>query len=307
MSLGLGTASHPNLHRFLSVHRAEQAMQLANVQQEQQALIGVLSERAPQEQLERLVEQAMGMKEGKVKAVAFYTTLEQTAREAKIDLASQYPRLAAYITYVQESDRIDATTLADELAAFVAELRRRLATTAESRQLMAILDEADLLEKLLGLRLSPEEYRRLQAVDVANLANRWEQFLNAQLARQGQPRKFFPALRELEGQLSTLRAFYEVAQQRDEQLVKNAVAKLRETGEPIAVLITGGFHSPTITRLLTDQGLGTVVLTPKVSSPTNERLYHAVVKYKSGRGSFDEVMAIANEQAPSPAEAAGTQ
>ena len=48
--------------------------------------------------------------------------------------------------------------------------------------------------------------------------------------------------------------------------------------------------------MLKEQGIATVVLIPKVSHATDDRLYQAVVKYKSGHGgSFDEIMTIANE------------
>ena len=88
-----------------------------------------------------------------------------------------------------------------------------------------------------------------------------------------------------------LRRFYDAVRRRDEVLVQNAVAKLSETQEPIAVLITGGFHSPHITQSLKDQGIGVIVIAPKVSQSTDERLYRAVLRFKSGRGSFDEVEA----------------
>ena len=97
--------------------------------------------------------------------------------------------------------------------------------------------------------------------------------------------------------VSTLRQFYEVAQRRDEVLVTHALAKLAETREPLAVLITGGFHSEKITQLLKDRGVGVLVVAPKVRAvATDERLYRAVLKYKSGHGSLDEVVAIAGQQ-----------
>ena len=58
---------------------------------------------------------------------------------------------------------------------------------------------------------------------------------------------------------------------------------------PLAVRITGGFHSPKITEALEEQGLGVIVVTPKIGQPT-EGLYQAVLKYKSGHGDFEEVM-----------------
>jgi len=283
----------PNLVRFLEARRLEQSMQLPLVKQEQQALIGRLSQVAPEERLNGLVAKAEGMKAGTVKAAEFYDTLQQLASVSKVDL-SAYPNLSAYIRYVAQSAQIRPTILSDELTALAAELRKSFLATPESRQLTSLLEEVDLVEKLLDFRLSPAEYRRLDSVDLVTIASRWERFVNAQLARQGRPPLSFQALTELAAKLPTVQRFYLVAQQRDEQLVKNALAKLRETKEPVAVLITGGFHSPEITRMLTEQGVGTVVLAPKVTTPTDERLYHAVVKYKSGHGTFDDVLSVAN-------------
>ena len=56
------------------------------------------------------------------------------------------------------------------------------------------------------------------------------------------------------------------------------MAKLEETGEPIATLITGGFHSPAITGLLKERGVGVVVVAPKVTQATDARLYRADLK-----------------------------
>ena len=149
------------------------------------------------------------------------------------------------------------------------------------------------MEKLLALRLSPSEYEQFHALSFAGTFPAWAEFLNSQCVRQGLPLNPFSRLDELEAALPTLQQFYAVASTRDEALVARALAKLEETHEPLAVLITGGFHSPQITKRLTEQGLGVVVVAPKVTQPTNERLYQAVLKYKSGHGSFKEVEAAA--------------
>jgi hypothetical protein len=284
--------SYPHLTRFLEVRRLEQAADFSQAQREQQALIGRLSEVAPEEKLEDLVHKGSAFKEGKASALEFYTTLTQLAASSNIALAT-YPNLSSYVHYLTESGQINATLLSKELDAIAAELRTQLSSSsADSQQLSSLLEELDLVEKLLEFRLSPDEHRRLGAVDFSSLASRWAQFVNVQLARQGQPPRSFQALRELAEKAPQLERFYDLAQQRDERLVQNALAKLQESNEPIAVLITGGFHAPELIKRLTDQGVGTVVVAPKVTTPTDERLYRAVVKYKSGQGSFDDVMAL---------------
>jgi 2-methylisocitrate lyase-like PEP mutase family enzyme len=91
--------------------------------------------------------------------------------------------------------------------------------------------------------------------------------------------------------LPELLGFYELAATRDDALVANALAKLRATGEPLAALITGGFHGPRITAQLAAAGYPVVSVAPKITTPTNEQLYQAVLNYKHGHGTLAEVEA----------------
>jgi hypothetical protein len=236
------------------------------------------------------------MKEGTVPVAEFYASLEHLAQTASIDLAS-YPKLAQYIRYVRQSADVSPTILADELDQFAQGLRSRLSTTPESRQLSAILETLALLDKMVTFDLSPEEHRQLSDVDVRRQWPAWESFLNEQWDRAGQPRESLDELKGIIEQLPAFQRFYKIAHERDEALVANAVKKLHETGEQLAVLITGGFHAPRITTMLKERGIATLVLIPKVSQATDDRLYRAVIKYKSGNGgSFEEVMALADQQ-----------
>ena len=286
--------AYPNLYRFLEVRRLEGDIDLSRVPAEQQALIAQLSRSVDEEKLERLVAQAIEMKSGQVTRAEFYTSLEELATTSHIDL-EQFQNLSRYSYYVKHSAQIEPPRLAEELDELAAHLRAQLASTLESRHLTTIMEQLELMEKLLELRLSPEEHQRLQSWDQQGMLSGWGRFLNEQLARQGLPIHSFAGLDELEAQLSTVQRFYEAAQKRDDALVANTMAKLRETNERLAVLITGGFHSPKVTQLLKEEGVAVVVLAPKVSQATDERLYHAVLKYKSGHGSFEDVMAIANK------------
>ncbi len=292
---GSALERYPHLQRFLEVHRLESEINVEEARAQQQRLIGQLSEQAGEADLERLVATSAAMKQGTAKPVEFYTLLEELAATSRIDLAA-YPALSRYTRYLAASDAIVATDLADELDAASAQLRDALSVTSESQALTRIQQDVDLVEKLLDFQLSPAEYERQATLDWSSTISGWETFFQAQLAHHGLSPKPFTGLSELASALRAVQRFYDVAQQRDAALVNNTLKKLQETGEPLAVLITGGFHGPRITQLLKDRGVGAVVVTPKISTPTDERLYHAVVKYKSGLGSFDEVMAIANQQ-----------
>lgn len=296
---GISEQGSPHLARFLAVRQLEKGMDLSQVQKEQQALIQRLSQQMSQEELAPLVAMAEEMKAGKATREAFYEKLQQLATTSGHAL-NQSPSLSRYIHYVKQSAQINPAALANELGAFTTRLREHLASsTPENQQLDMIARQLDLLEKLAELQLAPQEYQQLQALDVEGAFLAWETFLNHQTLQQGLPVQSFSRLEEVEAALPALKRFYEVAAARDTALVENALAKLSETQEPLAVLITGGFHSPQITQLLKDQGVGLILVAPKVSGTTDERLYKAVLKYKSGKGSFEEVMALVGQEAGS--------
>ncbi len=48
--------------------------------------------------------------------------------------------------------------------------------------------------------------------------------------------------------------------------------------------------------MLQEQDLGVVVVTPTMTQATDERLYRAVLKYKSGHGSYDDVLKAAEKE-----------
>ena len=285
----------PHLARFLEARRLEKTLQLDQVQQEQRALMQQLSQKAEPAQLDGLLANARLLKEGKLKREEFYERLEQVTTASGLSLeASQ--NLSRYVRYLTRSAAINPTELSKELDRLAAALRASLASTPESRALQALLDRLDLLEKLLGLRLAPEEHTQLQSVDIEATITQWSGFLSTQLTRQGLPTLSLGRLSELKDAIPTLQRFYEAANRRDDVLVERAMAKLADTKEPIAVLITGGFHSPRITQMLIERGVSVVVVAPKVDEETNDQLYRAVLKYKSGHGSFEEVQALANGQ-----------
>lgn len=284
----------PNLERFLDVRELESSIHPDLVQKEQQALLAQLRSRAAPGAVTELLAQAEALKAGTLKREAFYAHLDQVSSDTGIHLITYYPKVATYVRYVTLSAEINPSALAEELDRFAARLRDALASTPEAKQLQSIAGQVDLVTKLLNLEFSPEEYRRFGQFDHAGIAASWTQGLRALANQRGLPVPDVGGLEPLNDALPRLERFYTAAQQRDQALVERACAKLTETGEPLAVLITGGFHSPQITKLLMEKGLGVVVVAPKVGQATNERLYQAVLKYKSGHGSFADVEAAAN-------------
>ena len=294
----LDETRYPNLSGFLAVRELEQAIDGQQAQAEQEQLVEALRRNVNETELEALEAKIKGLKEGTVTHAAFYGRLKTLADAGGLSLAS-YPNLARYVRYIEEGASIKPAALSEELDGLAAALQSRLSATPARRQLQIVSEQFDLVEKLFDLRLSPQEYQRFQSFTLTGLASGWADVLSRLLAQEGLPAQSFDGLEHVEAALPKLKRFYEAAGQRDERIVEHTLAKLEETHEPLAVLITGGFHSPRVTQLLKDRGLGVVVVAPKVGGTANdEPLYRAVLKYKTGHGSFEEVQAAANVTSP---------
>ncbi len=290
------TETYPNLAHFQMVRSLEQTLDLEQVSQEQRALVNQLSRLATEQEMQDLKALAGQLHAGTIEQEVFYAELGRLASTHEVDVERQFPGLTRYFQYLAQQAELDPLALSNELDGVVARLRTQLAVTPASQQLLTIADQLELLEKLTAIQLSPDEYAQLSQLDLTSLPT-WLTFLNEQLTLQGMAVHVFPQLEELPVQIQGLLTFYQTAATRDAVIVRNALTKLHETKETLAVLITGGFHSPGITELLKAEQVGLIVVTPKVSASTNERLYRAVLNYKSGHGSFTEVMTVANASA----------
>jgi hypothetical protein len=68
--------------------------------------------------------------------------------------------------------------------------------------------------------------------------------------------------------------------------MKNMVSKMDESGENLAVLITGGFHTPGVTRMLKGKGYSYVVAAPVITQNSDSSVYFSVLRGEKSR--FEE-------------------
>lgn len=75
----------------------------------------------------------------------------------------------------------------------------------------------------------------------------------------------------------TVMKFYEFAVKRDQAMSENVLNRLREDRAPLAVVVTGGFHTEGINQNLALGGVSIVVVTPKYSTVKGRENYAALL------------------------------
>lgn len=292
--LSIDMTDYPSVTSLVDIRSLEQGIESQAVQGEQQALMERLNRLATGDMFQHVLAKALEMKAGHVKPLDFYESLQELAVSSGIGVSDGYPALSGYIRYLGLSEELAPNAVSSELDRLSMKTRQALLSSPEERRLAETIEEVGLLEGLLDLRLSPEEYQRMESLSSSGqVASRWSSFLRSQLEQRGLPVPSFDGLAQMDEAIPAMKRFYAVAQARDQVMVDNAMKKLRDTGERIAALITGGFHAAQVTQLLADQGMSVVVAAPYVDGAVDDRHYKAVLRFKNGRGSFEDVQTSA--------------
>jgi len=158
-----------------------------------------------------------------------------------------------------------------------------LARTPEERELVAVSDRLRILKALFELKLTPEQFAEVrkdpEAFDLAGI----EGFLNRQIMDLDAHYERTLFWRE-QARLWVREAmrFYELSYERDRHFVTGMLEKMREEEETKSVFVSGGYHTPHVTRLLRSQGVSYAVITPQVLHPTDYGRYEKLLLSRDG-------------------------
>ena len=74
--------------------------------------------------------------------------------------------------------------------------------------------------------------------------------------------------------------FYAAVNKRDDALTSNVIRALNEYDTPLAIFISGGFHTEGISERLSEKGISFLVLTPKIDHTDESGIqnYYDVMK-----------------------------
>ncbi|HTL70163.1 MAG TPA: hypothetical protein VL404_02610, partial [Candidatus Eisenbacteria bacterium] len=276
---GVDYAVYPNLRKLASTVELEKEIDFKKAGAERDALIEELGRKLPKPELEKLVLQALQFKQNKITPGAFHFYLSQLANGAGID-PLQNKNIILYAQYVVLYESIDLIAIFDEVEAFENQLREKLFTTDDERALSHLEHCANILSQLLDTTLSSKDYefyaKNSASCEVAALRTQ----LSELSGRYGVPAEFYVDFATLESAIPSARKFYELADRRNKVLLENTVARMKKEGVRVAALVTGGFHSEGISKLMDQGRLSYLVVMPKFDEKSPDRPYIAIITEK---------------------------
>ncbi len=224
----------PVVGTFLKALSMEKSLDFDKVEAERGKMVQALVAELSQAQQTQLMNMSLAFRMGKVSNADFYKYLDALCWKAGIAI-KKYPAMQAYVEYVVVSDRINAEAFLSELRSMESRIYESLSQTKEEKVIIARSRQIYLTGKLLDFSLTPEEWNEYKDSADANPA------------------------------LSTFKSFFEHAQLRDSALTGNLLSQAALKHAKLAVLVTGGYHSEGVTKILHDKGIATITMAPKIT------------------------------------------
>lgn len=262
---------YPHLCRVYRCIRLEEGIDFKKVESERGRLIRDIEKRLPKEELEGFVKKSLLFKLGKVSSVEYYSFLEKYLNQ------SSQSNLRRYIHLTKLQAKIDSNGLFRDIQVIEDKIKEELFRNNTERLLNNLSKKVDILNRLFKLQLT--------RTDLEYFKNHKDEFSTSSLLSfikiqaplnniQLNPIFYNTELLEkIDKFIIPGDRFYQEALLRDEALLKNTLEKMEKENKDIAVMITGGFHTEGITRLIEAKGLGYVVISPKITKVQEDNPY----------------------------------
>ncbi len=183
-----------------------------------------------------------------------------------------------YNDYLEITKGLNINDLFKQGAMLASTLEDILATNPDQRKLLRISKALFIMSNLLRIKVVPEEYKYFLDHKSDFDPRSWSDFLKQKSQGLNLSLDIPGNVSIINDNLSTIERFYGFASQRDRIFMKRVNAHISNENAELAALVAGGFHTPLLTRLLADNGYSYVVVSPKVTTETDDNLYRSALK-----------------------------
>jgi hypothetical protein len=273
---------YTNLSSFMDVMQAEKDIQFPAVEKERSALIERLSARLGKQDLNVLVTKSLEFRLNKLSPVQYHSYLMDTAK-ANHEPVARYANLQRYIDYIKSHENIDTARMFEEADRLLHAVEQALLSNAQQSRLYMIARSAQVLDNFLHLKLVPADFSYYQQNRNNFLTAAWIDFLTQQAQLYKLDTANILPAETLDRNLSLLVHFYDLANERDDAFIENAMQLMDREKVNMAVLIAGGFHTPNLKQKFRENNISYIIIAPHTTQQTDPELYRYILKYKSGK------------------------
>ncbi len=257
--------SYDNFFRLVSVLIYEKKIDFTVTDRERSVLIDDLSKLLSKDALAELVSRSISFKSGKISSVEFYNFLKKAALGNNIDLSKKYPNLYNYIIYNSVYSKIDNEKLFQDIKSVENDIKEKLFTNDDQRALDKLSRHIDILLGMVNIKLLNGDFNYYQTHKDEFTHKAFTDFIKKKAEEYALAYNVEEPADAVADSIPKLEDFYTIATKRDKALVDNTLAEMERENQNIAVLVTGGFHSEGMAKLLEKEGVSYIVVCPSIT------------------------------------------
>lgn len=267
-----------NIKRIIRVAGFEKEIDFDIVNRERDSLINSLSKKLSDEELARLLFKVGEFKNKRINATDFHNYLQQLPHG---NWKKEYPEFSKYVEYLNVSSGIDVLGLFNELDRIEDTITDRMFKNDNEKKLWKYARNVEILYAFYALELIPDKYEYFKSNPEEFKIPEWQAILDRMVRKYKLTKTVPQDVSLLVDKMDRVDNFYRLAIERDYVFVKKIKGYMKQENADIGVLITGGFHSAQLSKLIYDAGYSFMTVLPVVTELTDEELYHSVLKYKA--------------------------
>ncbi|MCK4994296.1 MAG: hypothetical protein KAS13_04525, partial [Candidatus Omnitrophica bacterium] len=263
---GLNKIEYPTFLELQKVVELEAKVDFKKADEERISLITELVQIIVyKKDISELVEKNLDFKKGLLSAGAFAGYLKDLAFKMKLNMAEYY-NFSAYEQYITKYEEVANESLFKELKQINADLKNVLYTDQDQRQLDILYQNLDTLVKLVDINMVNEDIEYFFENRARINSEEFLRFIEPQAYKHKLSIKLSPKISYLDVYIPAWAKFYEVADMRDIAFVENTLKYMDSYNADYAALVTGGFHTEQLTRILKSKDISYIVIAPKASA-----------------------------------------
>jgi len=286
--LGIDISKYENTFTYVMLLELQKKLDYSKITTELQTLLLLLKEQFPQAAYQMLLDNTDNFR----KIDKLYSYIVQISRLYSLDLAVNFPNLDKYFGYIEFSQKINPLDLIVEEENLTREINTRFSETKAQREIVFLVNFKKYLKDYVTSKITSSDYDYYME-NIDTYKQLWNKYVDNRV------------LSLLDDYMAEADKFYKINNDRNiyftnnmfkesdvlnkiesETEAKGDVNKIIEnmkSVKEIDVVITGGFHSQTVTEILRNHGVSYIVITPNVEDGVKlaEDTYYQIAKEQS--------------------------
>ncbi len=263
---GLSKVEYPTFFELQKAVELEAKVDFKKADVERTSLITELAQViVDKNDISVLVEKSLNFKKGILSAGAFASYLKDLAFKMKLNMVD-YPNFSSYEKYITKYEEVANESLFKELRQIKADLKNVLYTDDDQRQLDVLYRNLEALVKLVDLKMVNEDIEYFfKNRDQIN-SQGFRAFIEPQAYKHKITINLPAQISKIDAYIPAWAKFYELADMRDMAFVEKTLQYMDKDDADYAALITGGFHTEQLTKILKSKKISYLVITPRAST-----------------------------------------